>query len=96
MTKQLDSTDSSLKITSPRVSFTERFIYAATKGYLEDVTALLEQGVNVNMKDELGNTALRNFFRFLFKINANCRFNQSSFAFIHSSAYRYGCSRWSR
>jgi ankyrin repeat protein len=58
MAKQTVSTNASSQIKSPRANFTEKLIYSATKGYLEDLISVLEQGANVDMKDELGNTAL--------------------------------------
>jgi hypothetical protein len=63
MAKQTVSTNASSQIKSPRANFTEKLIYSATKGYLEDLISVLEQGANVDMKDELGNTALRMCFR---------------------------------
>jgi ankyrin repeat protein len=36
----------------------EKLVYAAGKGYIDDIAALLNQKADVNAKDQLGNTAL--------------------------------------
>lgn len=51
-------------MTSSRMSLVDKLIYTAGKGYLEDLISVLEQGVNVDAKDELGNTALRTHLGF--------------------------------
>jgi len=36
----------------------DKLVYAAGKGYIDDVAALLNQKADVNAKDQLGNIAL--------------------------------------
>jgi hypothetical protein len=53
-----ERTKSPTHCTMAQQTVAEKLVYAAGKGYIDDIAALLNQKADVNAKDQLGNTAL--------------------------------------